>query len=265
MAEITYDVSYYLTLAGVRCIFKKLFDPNTSVNQAFYNSDGVTPATLRVFDDYLVEDLPGVITYDTNSILLTYELRQSSPSRIRKLQVFTDINVGGGTIELEGNRTCMRFYDETDNKIKFKFTLKQVTECLPKEQIPIMIQSLVNLNNIKITKIFVGSGTPDLSGESSNLTNLVNSFRITKRWYLDNKSVRLIATTDDEAFINNNITELGVGYREGGTLDDPGACMDNGTLILDKVAYKLNTLQSTDFMKLDHKTRYNIEVDIYLV
>ena len=262
---ITFNVSYYLTSEGVVRIFKKLFDPNTTYNKAFF-SDATTPLKLRVYvDDSSTNFISSAERYyvRNNKLLFVYEFTEDlSAYNITSAKIFDGDKL---LMDYTNADVLNRAIAMDPHVIGMDYTMNQITPCVPIDSLKLMVRSLGNLEDFKINRMFLGTGQPDLSGRSHELTNLLSSHYFTNVWYVDvDNAIRVEVRLNDRKFVDNDITEVGLGFYDEGELDNLDRPMD-GVFLLDNVRYFLCTLQNTQFVRMSRKSPYKVIVTIYLV
>lgn len=241
------EISNKLTELGIQYFFNKLFDPAVEYNQMFFSAPGV-PLKLRIYQndrEYLRSTYESISVVD-NSVFLEYKFNivENSDSLTDSTgalddtpknepdPLITDIaKIGGfGTTSIKSvklvdlNESVILSIDGLDAQyltsdsdynrlgiISLKFNVGYIDPCIPNDALPLIAKALSDQSDDKITTMYLGTGVPDLSGNSSVLTNKLTEIPISDNFYFSGSDLVLKVTQKNSPLTSNNITELGLG------------------------------------------------------
>jgi len=200
-----------LTDLGYKYFFEKLFNPSVSYNQMFY-SNASTLLKLRLYrpNTSYIESSSEIIEISDDGIKITYKFN-ILPSNGITVSSIKLVDTSGNIIMEINSLDITRLiqngnYNEL-NEIILKFSLEQVTLCIPNDSKQLIYKSLTNQNNYKLDTIYLGTGEPVLDGSSSVLTNLRYSLLVS-----DYKIKGKELSISEDVTAAQDITEVGLGY-----------------------------------------------------
>lgn len=269
---MSFDISNNLTAEGIKSIYKKLFDVSVTYNRAFFSDIGIL-LKLRIYSSVssYVSSVQEEFSVEDNVIKLTYKFKNLNNQSIVAMRIYN-----GSELMMEVTDLELKSYNSSGTNVLesvvLTFTLKESTQCIPNESLTRMTESLVNLNDVKITKMYLGTGTPDLSGNSYRLSSKLSSYEFEKISYFDN-SMRIIVKGNDSNMSVKDITELGLGYDKLVASDTTDILDDLNSTKLealvtdtpDSDGYILCTLQHVNFSKINQSDKYIIEYILNIV
>lgn len=237
------NISSKLTENGIRGIYEKLFDSSVLYNRTFF-SDKNTLLKLRLYKgSSYVESVEESYELIDHSIIFTYYFSNKITYGIDAVRLYNGSELMMEITGLDLNSYCV--FNAKKNIVITKYTMSQVTQCIPKKAYEYMIKSLVNEIDFKINRLYIGNGVPDLSGDSSHLTNTIASYSLMKgvpsvdtndfeddlttlynkkalvtdatnkfnlyNMFFSGNTLRLVIKSNDAKMTITDITELGLG------------------------------------------------------
>lgn len=232
------DISNKLTSKGINSIYKKLFDTDNSINKAFF-SNTTTLLKLRLYisdTSYILSTTESYEIID-NKLVFSYTFSDLNNTSVTSIKLYNDSD-----LMMEINELELSCYNSVGTNIlksiKLVYTINSSDYCVPNESVSKIIDSLVNKNNYKINKIYLGTGEPDLSGNTNKLSNKLSSYEFSQVIYKDNV-VKLVINEED--IVSDDITEVGLGYDS------------------ESDEYILYTIQSVNYYKVQSSSKCILE------
>lgn len=209
------NISNKLTDLGARYFFESLFDKDLTYSKLFFE-DPNTLLKLKLYEaseSSFIESSSESIEIVDDKLVLTYGFEGSDIESFNLNSIKLSNDSGDIVVvdEVEiSNLNSQSKYNKLKS-VRLEFEISQISPCITKNSYNLILQVLANQSDLKISKLYLGTGPPDLSGNSHNLTNKIMQYDIEDYEIIRKKM--LINIKDYQSDVtNNSITELGLGY-----------------------------------------------------